>query len=114
MQLITAVVPPPRVGPIMVALRMFDVRGLTLSWVYVIDMAGADVEIYRGVSKRTDLTARARLDILAPNDDTRDLVRVIIRAGIPKGRPTTPVGVRVTPVDEVVRISSGERGLAAL
>jgi nitrogen regulatory protein P-II 1 len=114
MQLITAVVPSTRVGPIMVALRLFGVRGLTLSRVYAIDMAGAKAEVYRGVPQRTALTARARLDILASNDDTRDLVRVIIRAGVPKSRPTTPVGVWVTPVDEVVRISSGERGLAAL
>jgi nitrogen regulatory protein P-II 1 len=113
-QLITAVVPSTRVGPIMTALRLFGVRGLTLSWVYIIDAAGAEVEVYRGVSRRAALSARARLDILAPNDDTRDLVRVIIRAGVPKSRPATPLGVWITPVDEVVRISSGEHGLAAL
>jgi nitrogen regulatory protein P-II 1 len=114
MQLITAVVPSTRVGPVMVALRLFGVRGLTLSRVYAIDMTGAKVEVYRGVSQRTALIARARLDILAPNDDIRDLVRVIIRAGVPKGHLATSLGIWITPVDEVVRISSGEHGLAAL
>ncbi len=114
MQLITAVVPSTRVGPIMAALRLFGVHGLTLSWVYVIDPAGTKVEFYRGVSHRTVLTAQVRLDILTSNDDTGDLVHVIIRAGVPEGRPATAGVVWVTPVDEVVRISSGEQGLAAL
>jgi nitrogen regulatory protein P-II 1 len=112
-QLITAVVPSSRVGPIMMALRLFGVRGLTLSWVYVVGAAGTGVETYRGVTQHPAPT-RALLDIVAPNDDTRDLVHVIIRATVTASASTVPACVWVTPVDEFVRIRTGEHGLAAL
>ncbi len=114
MKLITAVVPSSRLGPVMAALCLFGVRGLTLSWVYVVDAGDNRIEIYRGVSQRAVPAARVRLDILAPNDDTRDLVHVIIRAAVTTSTRASPAEVWVTPVDEVVRISNGEQGLAAL
>jgi nitrogen regulatory protein PII len=121
-KLITAVVPSSRLGPIMTALRLFGVRGLTLSWVYVVDAGDDRVEIYRGVSHRAMPDAQVRLDILAPDDDTHDLVHVIIRAAVTTSTRTStwtstrtsPAGVWVTPVDEVVRICNGEQGLAAI
>jgi nitrogen regulatory protein PII len=113
-KLITAVVPSSRLGPIMTALRLFGVRGLTLSWVYVVDAGDDRVEIYRGVSHRAMPDAQVRLDVLAPDDDTHDLVHVIIRAAVMTSTRTSLAGVWVTPVNEVVRICNGEQGMAAL
>jgi nitrogen regulatory protein PII len=79
MMLITAVVEPSRVEQIEAALRLFEVRGLTASEVQVASRAGR-VEVYRGRRWVATMVPRVRLEILAGDDDTDDLVHVIRRA----------------------------------
>jgi len=79
MMLITAVVEPSRVEPIEAALRLFEVRGLTVSEVLVASQTGR-VEVYRGRRWVVTKVPRVRLEILAGEDDIDDLVRVIVRA----------------------------------
>jgi nitrogen regulatory protein P-II 1 len=93
-QLITAIVAPARVDTVLRGLRLFGVQGWTLSRVYLAGRAQPCV----------------RLDLLAPNVDAPDLVRVIARAATAPPSRGTPAGVWVTPVDTVVRIRTGERG----
>ena len=90
MQLITAVVAPSRIAAVMRGLRRFGLCGWNLSAGYAISEFA---------------TPMARLDMVAANADTLDVVRVIARAA----QPTAP-RIWVTPVDLVVRIRTGERG----
>jgi nitrogen regulatory protein P-II 1 len=108
MMLITAVLEPSRVDTVKAALRLFDVQGLTASRVFVPSRPGR-VEIYRGERWVVSMVPRIRLDILASNDDTADLVRVIVRAA--DGGEGL---LWLTRVDHVVRIRTGEWGLPAL
>jgi nitrogen regulatory protein PII len=69
------------------------------------------VEVYRGSEYRVNLSQQLRLDILTLDFDAADLVRVIRAAG---ARGTGGGTVWVTPVEEVVRIRTRERGPDAL
>jgi len=88
MQLITAIVAPSRVDAVLRGLRIFGVRGWTLSHAYAIGPPTVHV---------------VRLDLVAANVDTPDLARIIARAAL-------PTGLWITPVDLMVRIATGERG----
>jgi len=106
-KLVTAVLPPHRVPDVMRALQSFGVRGVTVTEVQGYAPAPIRVEIYRGAEYRVDLAPRLRLDVLTLDFDAADLVRVIRAAG---GRGTGGGIVWVTPVEEVVRIRTRERG----
>jgi nitrogen regulatory protein P-II 1 len=90
MQLITAVVAPSRINAVLRGLRTFGVRGWILSTVYALG---------------SPPVAHVRLELVAANADSDDVVRVVMRAaGPPMPR------VWVTPLDLAVRIRNGERG----
>ncbi len=108
MMLITAVVVPSRVGVVRHALGLFGVRGLSMSRVFGAS-DGAPVEVYRAARRTASLAPRVRLDVLSPNDDMRDLVRVISRAAT-----GSELELWVTRVDHLVRIRTGEVGLDAI
>jgi nitrogen regulatory protein P-II 1 len=108
MMLITAIVAPSRVVAVRRALGLFGVRGLSTARVFG-PAPDRRVEIYRGARWTASLAPRVRLDVLSPNEDTRDLVRVIARAAT-----GSDLELWVTRVDHVVRIRTGEVGLDAL
>ena len=90
MQLVTALVAPSRIDAVLRGLRAFGLCGWNLSSTYAMD---------------TGPMTFIRLELVAANADTADVVRVISRAA----SPATP-RVWVTPVDLVVRVRTGERG----
>lgn len=109
MMLITAIVVPSRVDLIRNALALFGVHGLTRSATFTENRPGLPAEVYRSVRWRRPGTPRIRLDVLSPDDDARDLVRVIAR--ITAG---SDLDLWVIRVDHVVRIRTGEVGLDAV
>jgi|SRR5579859_7710863 len=108
MMLITAIVVPSRVRVVRRALALFDVRGLTQSRIFL-ELGPTRVEVYRGAREVVSRVPRVRLDILSPNDDTADLVRVIRRAVT-----GSDLHLWVVRVEHLVRIRTGETGLGAL
>jgi nitrogen regulatory protein P-II 1 len=107
MKLITAIVVPSRVGAARRALAMFDVHGLTQQRIFL-EIGPTRVEVYRGAREVVSRVPRVRLDVLGPDEDVADLVRVIARVGGPD------LQLWVTRVEFLVRIRTGERGLDAL
>jgi nitrogen regulatory protein P-II 1 len=104
-KLVSAVIVPHRFAAIQEALRRFGVFGLTVSEVF--EQAGCPhSELYRGQRFTVDLSPCVRLDIVAHDGDAADLVRIIVR--VAGGR------VWVTPVDSMVRVRTGHRGVDAL
>jgi nitrogen regulatory protein P-II 1 len=94
MQLITAVVAPPRIDAVLRGLKAFGLCGWNLSRAYDMGVGPA---------------SQVRLELVAANADFDDVVRIIVRAAA----PVAP-RVWVTPVDLVVRIRTGEVGPEAV
>jgi nitrogen regulatory protein P-II 1 len=69
-------------------------------------------EVYRGAEYTVDLVPKVRLEVLLDDSDVDDVVEVIVKTS-----QTGRIGdgkVWVTPVDTVVRVRTGERGVEAL
>lgn len=112
MMLITAVVPPSRVDGVTQALGLFGVHGLTVSHTFAPAKPGMAIEIYRGNRWSKTFVPWVRLDILALDSDTPDLVHVISRA---VGEvAVADVLIWATRVDYLIRIRTGEVGIEAL
>jgi nitrogen regulatory protein P-II 1 len=65
-------------------------------------------EVYRGTEYTVDFVPKVRIEIVADDDDARELARVIVEAA-----RTEKIGdgkVWLTPVDELTRIRTGEMG----
>ena len=70
------------------------------------------VEVYRGEEYTIDFIVKVRLEILVDDPEVDDVVHVI--AGSARTGQVGDGKVWVTPVENVVRVRTGESGLAAV
>ena len=112
MKLITAVVKPSRLDEIKTALRAGDINGMTVSEASGFGRQKGHTEIYRGAEYTVDLVPKVRLEVLVDDKDADSVVDVIVKAA-----STGSIGdgkVWTTPVDQVIRVRTGERGVDAI
>ncbi len=112
MKVIVAVIKPFKLDEVKDALKSIGVMGLTLSEVQGFGRQGGHTETYRGAEYTIDLVPKIRLEILVDDAQVSDVVESVISTG-----RTGKIGdgkVWVIPVEEVVRIRTGERGTDAL
>lgn len=112
MRLITAVTRPATFEAIKEALALFGVHGMTVGQVIRVNPNGGQVQIYRGLKYCNDMQASLRIELLVPNDEVSDLMRVVTKIMA----TSDPEGGCLwnTPVDLAVRVRTGEYGLDAL
>lgn len=112
MKLITAIVKPAKVEEIKIALQTVGVHGMTVSETRGFGRQKGHTEIYRGAEYTVDFIPKARIEILAEDVDTANLVEIITNTA-----NTGSIGdgkIWVIPVETVVRVRTGERGGDAL
>jgi len=112
MKLITAVVKPFRLDDVRNALAEVGVQGMTVTEVKGFGRQRGHTELYRGAEYNVDLVPKVRIEVLVDDDDADDVVDVIV-----KSAQTGKIGdgkVWAVPVNEVVRVRTGERGDSAL
>jgi nitrogen regulatory protein P-II 1 len=112
MKLITAVVKPQRVSTIKDALHDAGISGITVTQVDGFGRQGGHTEVYRGASVTVDFIPKAKLEILVRDTDVAAILEVIVEAA-----NTGAIGdgkIWVTPVEDVIRVRTGERGEAAI
>jgi nitrogen regulatory protein P-II 1 len=112
MKLVTAIVKPFTLEDVKGALERIGVLGMTVSEVQGFGRQKGHTEIYRGAEYSVDFVPKVRVEVVvdeAQVDKTIDAIVEAARTGkIGDGK------VWVTPVDTVVRVRTGERGLDAL
>ena len=112
MKLVTAVLKPFKLDEIKTALEAAGVQGLTVSEVQGFGRQRGHTEVYRGAEYTVDLVPKVRLEVLVADDDATDIIDVLV-----KSARTGRIGdgkVWSVPVDDVVRVRTGERGAEAL
>jgi len=112
MKLITAVIKPHKLDEVKSALESFGVQGLTVSEASGYGRQKGHTEVYRGAEYTVDLVPKVRVEVLVDDADATDVTEVVVKAA-----QTGRIGdgkVWVVPVDEVVRVRTGERGADAL
>jgi nitrogen regulatory protein P-II 1 len=112
MKLITAIVKPAKVDDIKVALQATGVAGMTVSETRGFGRQKGHTEIYRGAEYTVDFIPKVRIEVLADDAEAQSIVDTIVTAA-----NTGSIGdgkLWVTPVEQVIRIRTGERGGDAL
>ncbi len=112
MRLVTAVVKPFKLDDVKSALHALGVAGMTVTEVQGHGRQRGHTEVYRGAEYVVDFVPKVRIEVVVDDDDVRRVVDTIIQAA-----GTGQIGdgkVWVSPVEELGRIRTGERGVDAL
>jgi nitrogen regulatory protein P-II 1 len=112
MKKIDAVIRQENLGDVRERLTNVGVEGLTVTEVVGFGRQRGHTEFYRGCEYKVDFHPKLLLTILASDDQVEDILNAIV-----EGARTGKIGdgkIVVTPVDEVVRIRTGEIGKAAV
>jgi nitrogen regulatory protein P-II 1 len=112
MKLVTAIIKPFKVEDVKDALQKQGVNGMTLSDVSGYGRQGGHVEVYRGAEYTVELVPKVRIEALINDADVKKVVDAILIAA-----KTGKIGdgkIWVTPVEEVVRVRTGDLGPDAI
>lgn len=112
MKLITAIIKPSRLDPVLEALKDVGVGGLTVSEVRGFGRQKGKTEVYRGAEYEVKLLPKVKVEIAAPTDLVEKIVNAVAAAA-----KTGKIGdgkIWVAELDAVTRIRTGETGQAAV
>ncbi|MFV0461906.1 MAG: P-II family nitrogen regulator [Nostocoides sp.] len=112
MKLITAIIKPHQLEEVKEALEAFGITGMTISEASGYGRQRGHSEVYRGAEYTVDFVPKVRVEVLVDNTDAASVVDVIVKAA-----QTGRIGdgkVWVTPVEDIARVRTGERGVDAI
>ena len=112
MKLVVAVIKPFKLDHVKDVLKDLGVQGLTVAEVQGHGRQRGHTETYRGAEYTIDLVPKIRIEILVDDTQTTEVVDAITEAA-----RTGKIGdgkVWILPVEEVIRVRTGERGTEAL
>ena len=112
MKKIEAIIKPFKLDEVKDRLSAIGVQGLTVTEVKGFGRQKGHTELYRGAEYVVDFLPKAKLEILAPEEQVDDIIDAIMTAA-----HTGRIGdgkIFVLPVDDVVRIRTGEHGEEAI
>ena len=108
MKKVEAIIKPFKLDEVKEALGGVGIQGLTVSEVKGFGRQKGHTELDRGAEDVVDVLPKVKLEVIVRDDQVADVVDAIEKAA-----KTGRIGdgkIFVTPVDEVVRIRTGERG----
>jgi nitrogen regulatory protein P-II 2 len=112
MKLVTAVIKPFKLDDAREALSEIGVRGITVSEVKGFGRQKGHTELYRGAEYVVDFLPKIKLEVAIESDQLDQVIETISKA-----TQTGKIGdgkIFVTPLENVVRIRTGETGREAL
>ena len=112
MMLVTAIVKPFALGDVRAALEQIDIAGMTVCEVSGYGRQRGHTEVYRGAEYTVDFLPKVKIEVLVDDADAGPVLDVIAGAA-----QTGSIGdgkVWTTPIDDVVRVRTGEHGVEAL
>ena len=112
MKKVEAIIQPFKLEPVKEALHALSVQGMTVTEVKGFGRQKGIREVYRGMEYQVDFLPKVKLEIIVSDELITQVVDTIERAA-----RTGRIGdgkIFVLPMEEVVRIRTGERGSNAL
>ncbi len=108
MKKIQAIIKPFKLDDVKEALNEIGIQGMTITEVKGYGRQKGHKEIYRGAEYVVDFVPKIKIDIIAGKDRVDEIVDAICTAA-----NTGKIGdgkIFVTPVDQVIRVRTGEKG----
>ena len=112
MKKVEAIIKPFKLDEVKEALSSIGVQGLTVSEVKGFGRQKGHTELYRGAEYVVDFLPKVKLEIIVSDELSTQVAETIERAA-----RTGRIGdgkIFILPIEEVVRIRTGERGSNAL
>jgi len=108
MKKVEAIIKPFKLDEVKEGLSTVGIQGLTVSEVKGFGRQKGHTELYRGAEYVVDFLPKVKLEIIVRDEQVGDVVDAIEKAA-----KTGRIGdgkIFVTPVEDIVRIRTGERG----
>jgi len=112
MKLITAVIKPHALPVVKEALEAAGAAGITVSEAQGFGRQRGHTEVYRGAEYQIDFVPKIRVEIVVADHDLEQVVTALADAA--RSGKIGDGKIWVVPVDDVVRVRTGERGHDAL
>lgn len=112
MKEIIAIIRPEKLENVKKALEEIECHGLTVTEVKGRGRQLGITERYRGRDYRIDLLPKTRLEIIVKDEDAEEVIQTIVKTA-----KTGDIGdgkIFISPVEDVIRIRTGERGEGAV
>ncbi|WP_353950652.1 P-II family nitrogen regulator [Knoellia sp. S7-12] len=112
MKLITAIIKPHQLDAVKEALEAYGISGMTVSEASGYGRQRGHSEVYRGAEYNVDFVPKIRIEVLVDDMDASSVADVILKAA-----QTGRIGdgkIWTVPVEDVVRVRTGERGPEAI
>ena len=112
MKMITAVVKPFKLDDVREALAAIGVQGVTVTEVKGFGRQKGHTELYRGAEYVVDFLPKVKIDVVLDDDQVDAAIEAIVGAA-----KTDKIGdgkIFVSPVEQAIRIRTGEAGSDAL
>ena len=112
MKKIEAVIKPFKLDEVKERLSEIGIQGMTVTEVKGFGRTGGKKEVYRGSAYVVDFVPKVKIEIIVKDDLVHQVLSTIVEAA-----KTGRIGdgkIFVTPVDEVIRIRTGETGEDAI
>ena len=112
MRKVEAIIKPFKLDEVKEALSEIGLHGMTVTEVKGFGRTGGKKEVYRGSAYVVDFVPKVKLEIIVADDNLRQVVATISEAA-----RTGRIGdgkIFVTPVEDVIRIRTGETGEDAI
>jgi len=112
MKLITAIIKPFKLDEVRDALSAVGVHGMTITEVKGYGRQKGHTELYRGAEYAVNFLPKIRIEVVVPEEEADKVVEAIGSAA-----KTGQIGdgkIFVTPIEQALRIRTGETGADAL
>jgi len=114
MKLIIAIIQPAKLEAVKEALGEVEVYRLTVSDVQGFGRQKGHTEVYRGHEYTVNLLRKVKLEIAVNEDFVTPTIDAITKAGRSDGGQIGDGKIFVLPLEEVIRIRTGEKGPDAI
>ena len=108
MRIVQAIIKPFKLDDVKEALTKLGIQGMTVTEVKGFGRQKGHTELYRGAEYVVDFLPKIKLEIAVADDVAEKIVQAIVKAA-----NTGRIGdgkIFVLPVEEAIRIRTGERG----
>jgi nitrogen regulatory protein P-II 1 len=112
MKKVEAIIKPFKLDEVKESLSAIGVQGLTVSEIKGFGRQKGHTELYRGAEYVVDFLPKVKLEIIAADEKVAEVI-----GAIEKAAKTGRIGdgkIFVLPIEEVIRIRTGERGNDAI
>ena len=112
MKKIEAIIKPYKLDEVKQGLSQVGVKGMTITEVKGFGRQRGHKEVYRGAEYQVDFVAKIKVEIAADSAMVPEIIKII-----QKEAQTGDIGdgkIFVTPIEEAIRIRTGESGKEAL